>query len=93
VVSKILEDMILQSARFFFNNIGMKGPRSKCNKKEEKGLLDIYRFIIEYLRRLDIVFTDFKRAEVTIAGEKNKFYIAGLKIVGYIYNINSRYLD
>jgi hypothetical protein len=88
VVNKILEDIISQSARPFLNDIDMKGPRSKYNEEEEEGLLGIRRFIIEYLRRLDAVLTDFKRAGVTIAGQKSKFCITGLKIVGYIYDIN-----
>jgi hypothetical protein len=71
----------------------MKGPRSKYNEEEEEGLLGIRRFMIKYLRRLDIVLADFERIKVTIAGQKSKFCIAGLKIVGYVYDVDSRYLD
>jgi hypothetical protein len=93
VVNKILEDIISQSARPFFNDIGVKGPRSRYNEEEEEGLPGIRRFIIEYLRRLDAVLADLERAGVTIAGQKSKFCMTGLKIVGYICDADGRYLD
>ena len=54
---------------------------------------DIRQYILEYIQNLDKVLADLEQAGITIVGAKSQFCQAGLKIVGYICNANSRHLD
>jgi hypothetical protein len=51
----------------------------------------VRRFIYKYIRNLDIVLADIERAGATILGEKSKFCINGMKIVGYMCDFDGRY--
>ncbi|KAF2210166.1 hypothetical protein CERZMDRAFT_45875, partial [Cercospora zeae-maydis SCOH1-5] len=61
----------------FLNNIAIRRLKTKYSNKEVKPRLR--RFIVEYIKNLDEVLTNLKRA--------------GLTIVGYVTNKHSRYLD
>jgi hypothetical protein len=51
------------------------------------------KFIIKHIQNLNTVLTDLERAKTIISIKKLKFYIIRLKIVGYAYNINNKYLN
>lgn len=69
----------------------VKGLKTKYNN-EELGLR-IRRYVFEHLQNLDIVLADLEQADVTIAEAKSQFCWTGLKIVGYIWNVDGCHLD
>jgi RNase H-like domain found in reverse transcriptase len=93
IVNRILEDLIPMCVRPFLDDIGVKGPRSRYGDEEVPELPGVRRFVMEHLRNLDAVLADLERAGVTVAGEKSKFCMAGLKIVGYVCDSDGRHPD
>ena len=75
----------------FLDNIGVKRPKTMYNNKELAP--EIRQYMVEHIQNLDKVLANLERAEVTIAGAKSQFCQAGIKIVGYICNIDSCHLD
>lgn len=69
----------------------VKGPRSRYNGEEVRELTGVRKLVMEYFRKLDAVLADLERSGVTIVGEKSKFCMAGLKIVGYICDSDGRH--
>ena len=56
-------------------------------------LPEVRRFILEHFQNIDCVLTNLECASATISSKKSKFYITSIKIVGFIYNANSRHLS
>jgi hypothetical protein len=75
----------------FLDDIEIKKPRSRYNDEEVFGFPGVRRFILKYIQSLDAVLADLERAGFIISAEKSVFYIIGLKIVGYVYDINGRH--
>jgi hypothetical protein len=73
----------------YLDNIRVKGPKIRYNNKEVSRLLGVRRFILEHIQNLDKVLADFKRASTIIAITKMKLYIVGIKMIDFVYNINS----
>jgi hypothetical protein len=46
---------------------------------------------MKYIQRLNAVLADLKRAGVIISGEKSKFCVSGIKVVGYVYNSDGKH--
>ena len=47
--------------------------------------------MLEHIQNLDRVLVDLERVGLTISIEKSQFYIRGLQIVSYVYNVQGRY--
>jgi hypothetical protein len=75
----------------FLDDIKVKGPRSKYNDEEVLGFPGVRRFILKHIQSLDVILADLERARFIISAEKSVFYIAGLKIVGYVYDADGRH--
>lgn len=50
-------------------------------------------FNVEHIQNLDKVLVDLERAKVTISRTKSQFCRAGIKLVGYICDADSRHPD
>lgn len=55
--------------------------------------MKIWRYVVKHIQNLDTVLADLKRVDITIARAKSQFCCTGIKIVGYIYDFEGRYLD
>ena len=69
----------------------IKGLKIIYNNEEL--VSEIGYYIVEYILNLDKVLIDLQRVGVTIFEAKSQFCQVSIKIVGYICNINSRYLN
>jgi len=49
--------------------------------------------VLEHIQWLDGILADLERAGYTISGAKSQFYIAGIRVVGYLCDIEGRYPD
>ena len=91
VMTKILENFISEICWPFIDNIRVKGSKILYNNEEiEPG---IKRYILEHIQSLDKILTNLERANYTVSGVKSRFCVIGLKIVGYIYDIEGRRFD
>ena len=50
-------------------------------------------YVLEHIQSLDKVLADIERAGATISGIKSQFCMAGLKVVGFVCDINGRHPD
>ena len=48
---------------------------------------------MEDIQNLDQVLVDLERARITIYVAKSQFYLASIKIIGYIYDADGRNLN
>ncbi|RDL34482.1 uncharacterized protein BP5553_07610 [Venustampulla echinocandica] len=76
----IFKDYVPARARIFIDDIPVLGLYSKYGDEEE--VPGIRRFVLEYVKNLDLVLADIERAGATI-GPKSQFGVAGLKFVGF----------
>ncbi len=53
----------------------------------------IRKYVLKYIQWLDEVLTDLKRADYTISSVKSQFYIADIRVIKYLYNIEDRQPD
>ena len=73
------------------NDIRMKGPKILYSNEEvEPG---IRRYVLKHIQSLDKILINLERANYTVSGVKSRFCVIGLKIVGYIYDIEGRRFD
>jgi Integrase zinc binding domain/RNase H-like domain found in reverse transcriptase/Reverse transcriptase (RNA-dependent DNA polymerase) len=93
VITKILQDWIPHVALPYLDDIGVKGPRTRYNEEEVPGLPGVRRFMLEHIQNLDRVLADIERSGTTIAAEKSKFCMAGLKVVGFVCDADGRHPD
>ena len=80
-------------ALLFLDDIGVKGPYSRYDNREARGLPGVRQFILKHIQNLDRVLTDIERFDATIAAEKSVFCASGIKIVGFICDHNGRYFN
>ena len=64
IVTKILEDLILNICRPFLNNIGVKGLQTQYNNAEAD--LRIRQFVLEHIQNLDKVLVAVELARAAI---------------------------
>ena len=64
IVTKILEDLILDTCWPFVNNVGVKGLYTIYNYKEV--CLGVRRYIMEHIQGLDRTLEHIKQAGATI---------------------------
>jgi len=57
----------------------------------EESLLDVCRYILEYIIWLDGIFVNLERARYTILGVKSYFYKDKIIVVSYCCNRKGRY--
>ena len=91
IVLNILVPHLRDRAKPFLDNVGIKGPKTTYNNEELAP--GIRRYMVEHIQNLDKVLADLERAEVTIAGAKSQFCRAGIKILGYICDVDGRHPD
>ena len=53
--------------------------------------LGIRKYVLEHIQWLDRILADLKRADCTISGAKSQFYIAGIRVIRYLYDIEGRH--
>ena len=87
----ILTTQIPYAAKPFLDNIAICGLKTKYSNKEVKPRLR--RFIVEYIKNLDKVLANLERVGLTVYREKLQLCYKQIKIVGYVTNEYSRYLD
>ena len=75
----------------FLDDIDIK--RSKTKYDDARVLPNIRRFILEHIQKLDTILINLKRTGATVSKNKSQFYIAGIKMIGYIYNFKNRHPD
>ena len=71
--------------------MGVKGPKTTYDDAEI--LPGVRCYVMEHIQNLDVVLADIERAEATVSGEKSQFCMRGLKVVGFVCNINGRHPD
>ena len=91
IIIRILKDHFPHLCWPFIDDIGVKGPRTTYNNEET--FPGIRRFILEHIQGLDKVLADLERAGCTVSGPKSHWCVSGLKIVGYICDIEGRHPD
>ena len=69
----------------------MKGLRSRYDDIEISELSSVRKFVLKHIQNLNRTLADLERAGAIFSAIKSIFYIAGLRIVGYIYNAEGRY--
>lgn len=89
IVTKTLQDYILDMARHFVDDVGVKGLKTIFNN--EKIIFRARWYILEHVQSLDRVLADIERAGATISGVKSQFWMAGLKIVGFVCDAQGRH--
>jgi hypothetical protein len=88
-MQKIYIDHMFERALPFLDDIGIKGPKTRYNDEEVEPR--IRRFIAEHITNLDLVLADFERSGCTIAAAKSDWLALGIKVVGYVCNIDGRH--
>lgn len=91
IILKILASYLHDQTKLFLDNLRVKGPKITYNN--EKLVFKIRCYVVEYIQNLDKVLADLERVKVTIFKAKSQFCWAGIKIIRYIYDKNSRHLD
>ena len=76
-------------ARHFVDDVGVKGLKTIFNN--EKIIFRARWYILEHVQSLDRVLADIERAGATISGVKSQFWMAGLKIVGFVCDAQGRH--
>ena len=71
--------------------MGVKRPKTTYD--DAKVLPGVRHYVMEHIQNLDVVLADIERAEATVLGEKSQFCMRGLKVVGFVCNINGRHPD
>ena len=71
--------------------MGVKRPKTKYNN--EKVILEIRRYVLKHIQNLDKILADLERAAVIIARGKSQFCRVGIKIVGYICDVDGCHPD
>ena len=87
IINLILEDINLEVAILFLNNVSIKGLYTNYNREE--ALPSIQRFILKYIQNLNRTLERIKRARAFI-NAKSQFYKNGLNIVRFICNLKGR---
>ena len=85
---QLLEDFILNIVRVFVNNIEIKDLNMYYN--EEKTHKSIQQYILKIIQNLNKIFINIKCAEKCISEKKSQFIMKYIKIISYIYKLNSR---
>lgn len=91
IVLKILAPHLRERAKPFIDEVGVKGLKTKYNNEEVAP--GIRRYVLEHIQNLDKVLADLERVGVTIARGKSQFCRVGIKIVGYICDVDGRHPD
>ena len=47
--------------------------------------------MFKYFQNINKVLANLERSRATILGKKSKFYMIGIKIVGFVYDIEGRH--
>jgi hypothetical protein len=68
--------------------VGVKGPKTYYDYEEV--VPGIRRYILEYIRNLDVTLERIERAGATI-GPKSQFCMPGLKLISYVTNADRRH--
>ena len=90
---RILKDLIPKIVRAYLNDIDIKGLRSRYNNEEILELPKVRRFILKHFQNMDYILINLECTSITISSKKSKFYITSIKIIGFVYNTNSRHLS
>jgi hypothetical protein len=90
IVTKILEDLILEDCLPFLDNIGIKGPLSTYDNKEV--IPGIRQYVLEHIQSLDRTLVRLERAGCII-GPKSQFCMDGISIVSFICGAEGRSPD
>ena len=88
IVNKILA-RCRDTSRAFLDDVGVDGPRTKYNNKEEA--LVVRRYVLEHIKNLDCVLCDIEGSGATISGVKSEFCKDRLKAIGFICNDRGRH--
>ncbi len=91
ITTKILQEHIPRLYFPFLDDIGVKG--FKIRYDDARMFSGIRRFILEHIQRLDTILANLERAGATVSENKSQFCMAGIKVVGYIYNSEDRHPD
>jgi hypothetical protein len=90
IVTKILQDWILDNCWLFIDNIGVKGPVSDYNIEESAP--GIRRYIKEHIQSIDWMLKRLERARYMISGSKSQFCMDRIKLIEYICDAEGRTL-
>jgi hypothetical protein len=77
----------------FFDDIGVKGPKSQYGQALVEGLPGVRRFVEEHLQNLDNVNGDVESAGATISGEMSDWAWNRVKIFGCACGEAGRWLQ
>jgi hypothetical protein len=90
IANKILE-AVSDITGAFINDIGIEGPREDYDGEEVE--LGIRRYILEYIQNINKTLCEIKRAGVIVSGAKTQWCKPGVKIIGFMCNLEGRYLE
>jgi hypothetical protein len=75
----------------FLDDIAVHGPKTVYNNEEV--MPGVRRYVLEHIINLDKVLADAERAGLTVAGGKSQWLKSGVKIVGFVCDIDGRRPD
>ena len=88
IANKILE-AVSDIAGAFVDDIGIEGPREDYDGEEvEPG---IRRYILEHIQNIDKTLCEIERAGATVSGAKTQWCKPGVKIVGFVCDLEGRH--
>ncbi len=90
VIIKILQDH-LSRYLLFIDDIGVKSPKIIYNNKEMAP--GIRKYVLEHIQWLDKILADLERIDCTILSAKSQFYIADIRVIRYLCDIEGRHPD
>lgn len=89
VMCKILHSHIPHHAAAFLDDIGVKGPKTRYNNEEIRP--NVRRFVMEHLEIVEQMLRDCIQAGITVSGEKSRWGLPGIEIVGFLCDESGRH--
>ena len=81
---RILE-VVYKEVGAFIDDIGIEGL--KIDYDREEAAPGIWQFVKEHIINVDKVLLEIECVGAMISTEKTQWYILGVKIVGYVYDL------
>lgn len=91
VIGKVLWQHIPHHARPFLDDVGIKGPKSRYDDEEVKGMPGVRKFVWEHAQIVRDILRDIWYSGMTISGKKCAFGMSRIDIVGMVCDSDGRH--
>src|SRR5215471_8031862 len=88
ITRKILEHNISHDCESYFDNVGIKGPKTKYNEK--KIFPGVRCYIFEHLQQLNHTLVSIELAGARISGAKSQWCQSRIIVVGFVCDYDGR---